>query len=95
MYRTDVAELMHIFTTSDAYDFDKFPRVSARKKQFKESEGGQEEVCDLVENYARERAEEATKEAEMRADKAEKRADKAEQRIKELEAKLAEITKES
>jgi len=39
--------------------FKKFPRVSGRKKQFKESEGGSEPMCDLVENYARECAEEA------------------------------------
>lgn len=60
---TDVAELMYIFTKKDAYDFQKFPKVSARKKQFKESQGGQEEVCDLVENYAKECAEEAEKKA--------------------------------
>ena len=60
---TDVAELMYIFTEKDAYDFQKFPKVSARKKQFKESQGGQEEVCDLVENYAKECAEEAEKKA--------------------------------
>ena len=57
---TDIAELMHIFTDTDAYNFEKFPKVSKRKKQFKESEGGNEEMCDLVENYAKERAKEAT-----------------------------------
>ena len=57
---TDIAELMHIFTVPDAYDFDKFPKVSSRKKQFKENEGGNEEMCDLVENYAKEKVEEAT-----------------------------------
>ena len=55
---TDIAELMKIFTESDAYDFEKFPKVSNRKKQFKESEGGKEEMCDLVENYAKQKAEE-------------------------------------
>ena len=34
-----------------------------RKKQFKGNEGGNEEVCDLVENYARERAEDAANSA--------------------------------
>lgn len=51
---TDIAELMHIFTDINAYDFEKFPKVSKRKKQFKTNEGGKNEVCDLVENYARE-----------------------------------------
>ena len=67
---TDIAELMHIFTKIDAYDFKKFPRVSKRKQQFKESKGGNEEMCDLVENYARERAEEAA--AKESADSARK-----------------------
>ena len=64
---TDIAELMHIFTDGDAYDFKRFPKVSKRKKQFKESEGGNEEMCDLVENYAKERAEAAAKEAAEKA----------------------------
>lgn len=66
---TDIAELMRIFTETDRYDFEKFPKVSSRKKQFKDNEGGHENVCDLVENYARERAEEAAKEAEKKAAK--------------------------
>ena len=32
---TDIAESMHIFTDINAYDFEKFPKVSKRKKQFK------------------------------------------------------------
>ena len=61
---SDVAELMRIFKEPDAYDFKKFPKVSKRKKQFKESEGGDETMCDLVENYAKKKAtEEAVKEA--------------------------------
>ena len=66
---TDIAELMHIFTVPDAYNFEKSPKVSKRKKQFRESEGGNEEMCDLVENYAKERAEEAAKEATKKAAK--------------------------
>ena len=67
---SDIAALMHIFTEKDAYDFEKFPKVSRRKKQFKESEGGGEEMCEAVENYARECAEEAAKEAAKEATKA-------------------------
>jgi len=55
---SDVAELMRIFKESDAYDFKKFPKVSRRKKQFKENEGD-ETMCDLVENYANKKAAEA------------------------------------
>ena len=57
---TDIAELMRIFTETNAYDFEKFPKVSNRKRQFKVNEGGNGEVCDLVENYARSCAERAT-----------------------------------
>ena len=64
---TEVAELMHIFTVKDAYDFEKFPKVSKRKKQFKESEGGEETVCELVENYAKQYAEKVAKEAAEKA----------------------------
>lgn len=53
---SDIAELMRIFNENDAYDFEKFPKVSGRKKQFKGNEGGNEKMCDLVENYANERA---------------------------------------
>lgn len=53
---SDIAELMCIFKETDAYDFEKFPKVSQRKKQFKENKGGKEKMCDLVENYANERA---------------------------------------
>ncbi len=56
---SDVAELMRIFKEPDAYNFEKFPKVSKRKKQFKESEGGDETMCDLVENYAKKKADEA------------------------------------
>ena len=66
---TEVTELMHIFTVKDAYDFEKFPKVSKRKKQFKESEGGQGEVCELVENYAKQYAEKAAEEAAKEAAK--------------------------
>lgn len=64
---TDVAELMRIFTEPGKYDFEKFPRVSSRKKQFKDNEGGNEKVCDLVENYAKERAQEAAQKAAQEA----------------------------
>lgn len=66
---TDIAELMRIFTESEVYDFKKFPKVSKRKKQFKSSEGGEKEVCDLVENYAKGYAEKVAKEEKEKAEK--------------------------
>lgn len=55
---TDVSELMKIFTERDAYDFDKFPKTSKRKSQFKIGKGGKGQVCEAVENYGRECAKE-------------------------------------
>lgn len=66
---SDVAELMRIFKEPDIYDFEKFPKVSGRKKQFKESEGGDETMCDLVENYAKKKAAEAAEEAAVAKEK--------------------------
>ncbi len=54
---------------ANAYDFEKFPRVSRRKKQFKGNKGGSEPMCDLVENYAKERAEKVAKEATKQTEK--------------------------
>lgn len=64
---SDVAELMRIFKEPDTYDFKKFPKVSGRKKQFKEGEGGNETMCDLVENYAKKKAAEAAAKAAAEA----------------------------
>ena len=53
-----IARLMDIFTDISKYDFEMFPKTSARKKQFKEKRKGDTVVCDLVEQYAKECVEE-------------------------------------
>ena len=63
---SDIAELMRIFKEPDAYDFKKFPKISGRKKRFKESEGGDETMCDLVENYANKKAVQEAKDNALR-----------------------------
>ena len=60
---SDISKLMEIFTDSSKYDFEKFPKVSGRKQQFKVEEKGDAEMCTLVEEYAKEYAEEAVAEA--------------------------------
>ena len=57
-----ISRLMRIFMEDDAYDRDEFPRVSQRKWLFKESEEGRAIMCELVEAYAREVAENARRE---------------------------------
>lgn len=59
---TDVSELMRIFVENDTYDFQKFPKTSKRKSQFKKEEGGEGKVCEAVENYGKECAKEAVME---------------------------------
>lgn len=57
-----IAKLMKIYQNQNEYDFENFPNTSNRKKYFKENEGGQKEMCDVVKNYAREYAKEYAKE---------------------------------
>ena len=59
---TDIAELMRIFKEHSAYDFNKFPKTSARKHQFLVDEGGKEQMCEIVESYAQEVAQKAARE---------------------------------
>lgn len=61
---SDVAELMKIFTEVEAYDFEKFPKTSKRKAQFKNSAEGEDNMCEIVEEYAKEVGNECAKEAE-------------------------------
>lgn len=59
---TDIAELMKIFSESDAYDFERFPKISKRKSQFKLGEGGTGNMCEAIENFGKECAKEAVME---------------------------------
>lgn len=54
---SEVSQLMEIFLQDDVYN-DKFPVTSNRKRQFKETEQGQNEMCEIMETIAQqERAE--------------------------------------
>lgn len=53
-----IARLMDIFTDISQYDFKQFPKTSARKQQFKSSQKGRPGVSYLVEQFAKECAEE-------------------------------------
>ena len=88
---SDVAELMRIFTQANIYDFEKFPKVSERKKQFKSNKGGETEVCDLVENYAKACAEKAAREAAEKA--AREATENAEKVVREANEKAEKAEK--
>ena len=49
---SDAAALMEIFTGDKAYDFERFPKTSARKYQFKEREGGKKEMSEIMRKIA-------------------------------------------
>lgn len=55
---SDIAELMHIFKEQNAYNFEKFPRISKRKEHFVGNEGGKEEMCEAINNLIKEETEE-------------------------------------
>ena len=48
---SDVARLMDIFTRHDAYDDEMFPITSKRKRLFKTTEEGVNEMCEVIEKY--------------------------------------------
>ena len=58
---SDIAELMRIYKEQSAFDFHKFPNTSNRKLQFIGKEGGKQEMCEAVENYAKQYAKEYAK----------------------------------
>ena len=51
---SEIAELMRIYKVQTVYDYEKFPHTSKRKHQFIADEGGKREMCEIVENYAKE-----------------------------------------
>ena len=44
----DIADLMEIFVESDRYDYEKFPKTSERKHQFKNTEEGVKKMSDGI-----------------------------------------------
>lgn len=60
----DIADLMEIFVESDRYDYEKFPKTSERKYQFKNTEEGVKAMSDsiqtLIDQKANEREQETT-----------------------------------
>ena len=47
-FSTDVAELMEVFTKENAYN-EKFPLTSAGKHRYRETEEGQQIMCEIME----------------------------------------------
>lgn len=58
---SDIAGLMRIFKEQEAYDFEKFPKISQRKKHFIKNEGGNNEMCEVIDNFLKEEAKETAR----------------------------------
>ena len=50
---TDIADLMKVFSQDAVYD-NKFPKISARKRKFKETEEGVNQMCEIIERNRQE-----------------------------------------
>ena len=51
---SDIAGLMKVFANDSAYDDEKFPKTSARKRLFKTTEEGVDTMCDIINKYQQE-----------------------------------------
>lgn len=65
--KSDVAELMKVFTEDDTYNDSKFPVTSSSKRRFKTTEEGVKEMCDIIERNRAEAAAEAAAKAAAEA----------------------------
>ena len=54
--KSDIAELMKVFTKSDTYNDSKFPVTSSIKRRFKTTEEGVKEMCEIIERNRAEAA---------------------------------------
>ena len=64
---SDVSRLMTIFTEDDAYDDQRFPYTSARKRLFKETPKGENEMSDIVREIVEIECAKAAEEAAQKA----------------------------
>ena len=60
---TDKSELLQLMLNKEAFYNEKFPRISEAINYFKGTEGGQSEMCKIVEDYAKEYAKDSIEEA--------------------------------
>ncbi len=51
---SEIAGLMQVFANDSAYNDEKFPKTSARKRLFKTTDEGVNTMCDIIEKYQQE-----------------------------------------
>ena len=90
---SDKSELLQLMLNKEAFYNDKFPQISNAISYFKETEGGQSEMCKIVEDYAKEYAKNSIQEAieaKKLADEAKKLAEEEKQKAEEEKRKAEE-----
>ena len=92
---SDKSELLQLMLNKEAFYNEKFPQISNAISYFKETEGGQSEMCKIVEDYAKEYAKSSIQEAIEAKKLAEEEKRKAEEakRLAEEEKRKAEEEK--
>ena len=87
---SDKSELLQLMLNKEAFYNDKFPQISNAISYFKETEGGQSEMCKIVEDYAKEYAKNSIQEAieaKKLADEAKKLAEEEKRKAEEAESR--------
>ena len=90
---SDKSELLQLMLNKEAFYNEKFPLISNAISYFKETEGGQSEMCKIVEDYAKEYAKNSIQEAieaKKLADEAKKLAEEAKKLAEEEKRKAEE-----
>ncbi len=90
---SDKSELLQLMLNKEAFYNDKFPQISNAISYFKETEGGQSEMCKIVEDYAKEYAKNSIQEAieaKKLADEAKKLAEEEKRKAEEEKRKAEE-----
>ena len=93
---SDKSELLQLMLNKEAFYNEKFPQISNAINYFKGTEGGQSEMCKIVEDYAKEYAKSSIQEAieaKKLAEEAKKVAEEAKKNAAEEKRKADEAKK--
>ena len=93
---SDKSELLQLMLNKEAFYNEKFPKISNAISYFKETEGGQSEMCKIVEDYAKEYAKSSIQEAieaKKLAEEAKRLAEEEKRKAEEEKRKADEAKK--
>ena len=87
---SDKSELLQLMLNKEAFYNDKFPQISNAISYFKETEGGQSEMCKIVEDYAKVEAKKLADEAKKLAEEEKRKAEEEKRKADEEKRKADE-----